>query len=185
MAIPNCTDPERAAVVGRIRSGTSTGDVFFAEINGTLVHIDSGGRQLGQFSFPGGTLSDVEQGIGDDLYVGMTLDSGSVQLLHLDYEGNLLGTIELPGGYAPEVGLDVAADGSLWVTHPNANQVHHLDASGDLLATYPFSPGYPMDAAVRGDGQVFVTEQLWWRLAAWIPPAATSTCLPASVRHLV
>ncbi len=87
----------------------------------------------------------------------MQLYSGAGQLLHLDYEGNLLETIALPDGYYDNTGLDVAADGSLWVTQPNASQVLHLDASGNLLATFSFSPGYPIDVAVRADGQVFVT----------------------------
>ena len=106
---------------------------------------------------PGGYLFDVEQGIHDDLYVGMQLYSGAGQLLHLDYEGNLLETLALPASDYNDIGLDVAADGSLWVTQPNASQVLHLDASGNLLATFSFSPGYPIDVAARADGQVFVT----------------------------
>ncbi len=71
----------------------------------------------------------------------------------------MLGTIALPGsdGYF-RTGLDVAEDGSFWVTQESADQVHHLDSSGNLIATFAFSPpSFPFDVAVRNDGQIFAT----------------------------
>ncbi len=62
--------PERAAVLGQVRVGTSAGDVFVTQLyDGTIIHLDSAGNELDRFSYPGGYLFDVEQGIHDDLYV--------------------------------------------------------------------------------------------------------------------
>ncbi len=159
--------PERAAVLGQIRAGVLAGEVFFIEsYNGDLVHLDSAGNELARINHPAlasGVLQDVEQGAGDELFVALTDASGlGGRLLHFDYDGKLLDTIPLPEVYFSEAGLDVAADGSLWVALSAVNEVLHLDSSGQLLASYGFPFGYPADVAVRDDGQVFVTSVYSW-----------------------
>lgn len=160
---------QRGAVTGRIRStGTETGDIFISGFSNQIYHLNSAGQQVAQFYYPqiGGYFFDIEQGRHDDLYVGVSLYSGEGMLLHLNYQGDILGTIPLPGGTGYfRVGLDIAKDGTIWVTQEQANQIHHLDESGNLIASYSFSPGLPRDIAVRDDGQVFVaglfTQTVW------------------------
>src|SRR5262249_30739139 len=57
-------------------------------------------------------------------------------------------------------GFGIAADGTLWVPQPNTGNIVHVDGSGNLIKSYSTGAGSnPEWAAVRSDGQVFISEE--------------------------
>ena len=181
--LPPGSGKDRAAVLGNIRGGTETGDLFFVR----AIQSEHRPRRrdwqgAGSIQLP--RRCDVRHRTGDQRrsLCGVAPPSGPGQLCTCDYEANLLDTIPLPSGYYGDTGLDVAADGSLWVTQPNASQVLHLDASGNLLTSFAFAPELRWTAAVRNDGQVFVSSQLWRRVAARSGDRRRPVSLPTCIR---
>lgn len=157
---------ERASVNGQLRSGLSEGDLFITRYRGLidepgqLVQLNSNAELIGSITLPLGSPWDVEQGYNDDLYVSTYLSSGVVRLLHFDSQGTLLDTIDAEGivgqpNFLGGLGIDVAPDGTLWVTR--IDSLFHLDPFGQTLASYP-SLGNLTDVAVGADGQVYITD---------------------------
>ncbi len=148
---------EHSVLLGRLPlNGIVPNDFFVSSSFGDVTLFDSNGGYVKSFLIPEHFLYDIEQGTGDDLYVGAT-SSGTPRVLHLDFNGTVLDTIDLPAGDYGSMGLDVSANGDLWVTNLNEGLVHHLTASGALVSTYSFAPGHPFDIAIRPDGQAFVS----------------------------
>jgi extracellular elastinolytic metalloproteinase len=179
----------RSAVLGSIDGGTSRGDVFVAVrdpnvgFGGEVRRYNSAGTLTGIIDLPrfdDGFLSDVEIGIGGDLYVALDVgaDGGAGELIRFDFNGNYLSTIDLPPDSGPFLlhpfGFDVAKDGTLWVTQPNTGNIVHLTAAGTLIASY-FLGGTPEDVAAGTGGIAYVTEP---NSGVWRLDTATSTFTP-------
>jgi hypothetical protein len=173
------TAGSRAAVLGKVPGGLTTGDVFFNERTdqfgspgGKVALYDNNGNLIKLITNPAlqaGIISGVQLGPDNTLYVGVDTSNGGFggggfggELVHFDANGNLLGIIALPNeafsfGFYYPFGFDVAADGTIWVPQPTPGVIIQVDGSGNLLRSY-FVGGNPEDVAVRADGQVFIAD---------------------------
>jgi sugar lactone lactonase YvrE len=159
----------RGAVLGQLRDQLPAGSVLVNErgVNDIAVFDNAGNlvRKITNSALQGGVLSSVQLGPDNTIYAGLDTNPGGGhggKILHLDVSGNLLDTIRLPddygyGFYYP-FGFDVAPDGTLWVPKPNSAHVIHIDRSGNVLRDYGVGGSALEDAAVRADGQVFLTD---------------------------
>ena len=172
----NSANPKatRLAAVGSVAGGAQPGQVYvgnrsFNFFGGSVLRYDDEGHLVQTITSPvldNGVISDVELGPNNVIYVALSTNFfGSVvegEIAKFDLAGNYLGSVPLPDdsnfGYLYPYGFDVAPDGSLWVPQLNSGNLVHVDAAGNLLGSYFISFNLPQDAAVRSDGQVFVSQ---------------------------
>jgi methionine-rich copper-binding protein CopC/protocatechuate 3,4-dioxygenase beta subunit len=112
------------------------------------------------------SLSGVELNpVNNMLYAAVTtsFNGGSVsgELLEFDpFTGNQVATIPLPDDpaenfYYYPYGFSIAADGTFWMTQPNAGNVIHVDSNGNLLASYATGTFAPESAVLASNGLVY------------------------------
>jgi streptogramin lyase len=160
----------RGGVLGSINQLIAhTGDIYASERGGpgVVVVANAGGilSGLNNPAFSGGVVQGMHEGADGNLYVGLDTAPGAGtggEILKFSSTGTLLATIHLPNDVPPNFfyypfGFAVAPDLTLWVAQPNSGHVVHVDGSGNLIKSYSVG-GNPEWTGVRGDGQVFVSQ---------------------------
>ncbi len=143
--------------------------------NSRIVKLDKYGHFMKAWGKrgdgPGEFFTPHSLVVGPDnlLYVA---DRDNLRLQIFDLEGNYIAQWKHAG--APWC-LDVAVDGTLWMTDGYANRVVHMDRSGNLLGTFG-KPGrsagflsFAHGIAAGRSGEVYVSEILSWRVQKFVP----------------
>ena len=104
-------------------------------------------------------LFDIEQGIHDDLYVGMHLIQEMASFCTWIMRAICWKRIALPGSNGTYEWVWMwRRMAALWVTQRTSDAKFTTSMRrATCWRPFAFSPEYPIDVAVRSDGQVFVT----------------------------
>ena len=126
-----------------------------------------GGQSLGGVATPKQAL-----GIGADaegnVYVATSSDDVHV-VVRYDKSGGEYAQGKSWGGFRVPGDVEVAADGTIWVTDSETLQVKRFDANGKLLKTIKAGPSNPIGIAVDLDCNLWVTDIAQRRLDKYAP----------------
>jgi sugar lactone lactonase YvrE len=159
----------RSAVYGDIPLQAAAGDSFVSERGVGVQLVSSSGvieATLNNPALSAGVINGMHIGPNGNLYVGVDTSPGNGtggEIVEMTQTGTVVATINLPadpnqgGFFFYPFGFAVATDGTLWVAQPNTGNVVHLNATGSLIKSYAVG-GNPEWAAVRADGQVFISQ---------------------------
>ncbi len=102
---------------------------------------------------------DLATGPDGRLYV---LDAAAARISIFDADGSFVGDLPADPTLLDRArGLDVDADGNLWVAHTPGGRVVGLSPNGELLQEFPVWPGedaQPVDVLASADGDIYVTD---------------------------
>ena len=173
------------------RTAQSEPRVYVAEpANGRVLVFSSAGEQLAEIGQRGDGDSlvepfDLATGPDGRLYV---LDAAAARISIFDADGSFEGDLPADPTLLDRArGLDVDADGNLWVAHTPGGRVVGLSPNGELLQEFPVWPGedaQPVNVLASADGDIYVTDaalhklvrfdSMGRRLLAWDLPVANS-----------